>query len=286
MKLTNILTIDVEDYFQVANFQRIIKPSEWDNFVPRIVGNAEKIVEILSETDTKATFFILGWIANKFPKLVKKIHQSGHEVASHGFMHQLIHRQSKDKFRKDIRRAKQIIEDIIEEPVTGYRAPSFSITKESLWAIDVLVEEGYKYDSSISPIYHDKGGLPKAKRYPYKISKNGSCMWEIPISTLKIFGHNIPFSGGGYFRLLPYGLIKRGIKNINKENKPVIVYLHPWELDPDQPRINAGVLNNFRHYVNISKTENKLKQLLKDFKFTTINEYINTTAVEADRGRR
>jgi len=270
----NILTIDVEDYFQVENFKKVIKFSNWERYESRVVQNTEKILEILFYEKVKATFFVLGWTARRYPKLVQRIHRAGHEVASHGYAHQLVYTQKPEEFREDLSNTRKILEDIIQKPVLGYRAPSYSVTKKSIWALDILMEEGLSYDSSLFPIHHDRGGLPEAKRHPYKIYNHTSYIWEFPISTIKILNQNVPFSGGGYFRLLPYGFIKSAIKKINKEGFPTIVYIHPWELDPQQPRIKADYLSRFRHYVNISKTEEKFKQLLNDFEFKPIRDFL------------
>ncbi|MBN1871087.1 MAG: DUF3473 domain-containing protein [Candidatus Omnitrophica bacterium] len=297
--VANILTIDVEDYFQVENFKKVIASYDWDRIESRVVKNTEKILEILDRHKTKATFFVLGWIAERFPELVKRIHEGGHEIASHGYSHNLIYGDTIDAFEEDLRKARHILENITGEPVLGYRAPSYSITKDSLWALDVLKDKNYVYDSSIFPIYHDRGGLVKAPRYPYrveiasprslgarndvlKIARNDEegGLWEFPLSTAKILGRNLPFSGGGYFRLLPYGIVKRSIKRINNERQPAVIYLHPWEFDPEQPRIKADAVSKFRHYVNLSKTESKLESLLRDFKFTSIREYLRSVLGE------
>jgi len=283
MENINILTFDVEDYFQVENFKKVIKFSDWDNYESRVVLNTEKILSILGKQKAKATFFILGWIAERFPELVKKIDDLGHEIASHGNNHQLIYKQTKDEFREDIRKSKKILEDIIKKPILGYRAPCYSITKESLWALEILAEEGFKYDSSLFPISHDRGGLSSAKRFAYEMNFNGRTMVEYPISTLKVLNKNIPFSGGGYFRLLPYGLIKNAFKKINSQNQPVVTYFHPWEFDPKQPKIKAGFLNGFRHYLNLNKMEHKLTQLLKDFKFKPACDfYLENSCVKGE----
>ncbi|MBP7088513.1 MAG: DUF3473 domain-containing protein [Candidatus Omnitrophica bacterium] len=270
----NILSFDIEDYFQVDNFRKTISFSQWSNFEVRVEKNTKRILNILEEYDTRATFFVLGWIAEKFPNLIKEIHQLGHEIASHGFDHQLVTSKDARTFREDIRKSKRLLEDIIQEPVYGYRAPTFSITKDSEWAFDILMEEGFKYDSSVFPFRYDKTGLPENKRYIHKIYNQQHYLWELPISNVKILGKNFPFSGGGYFRLFPYDFIKNIIQKHNNTNHIVIVYLHPWELDPKQPKIKAGFLNSFRHYVNIAKTENKLKNLLDDFEFGPIRENI------------
>jgi len=272
--MQNILTIDVEDYFQVENFKGVIDFSDWEGYELRVVKNTEKILKILAEKNVKATFFVLGWVAEKAPGLVKKIYKEGHEVACHGYAHQLIYRQTPQEFRADLRRAKSILEGIIQESVLGYRAPTYSITKESIWALEILAEEGFKYDSSIFPMAREKGGFPEAERWPHKVYNHQDYIWEFPISTVKLFNKNIAFSGGGYFRLLPYGFVRWAIGSVNKEGYPTIIYLHPWELDPQQPRVKADYMSRFKHYVNISKTEQKLKQLLNDFEFTSVRGYL------------
>lgn len=273
-QINNILTIDVEDYFQVENFKKEIKFSDWSTYESRVEANTEKVLGILSEKDIKATFFVLGWIAERYPELIKKIHEDGHEVANHGYAHQLIYDQAQEEFREDLKKSKKILEDIIGEKVMGYRAPSFSITHKSTWALDILMEEGFAYDSSLFPIYHDLGGLPDAKRYPNKMHNHKHEIIEIPMSTVKVAGNNVPFSGGGYFRLLPYGLIRWAAKRVNNEGYPVVVYLHPWEFDESQPRIKTRNIKRFRHYVNIYKTEEKFKKLLNDFKFISIKDFL------------
>lgn len=275
MRTANILTIDVEDYFQVGNFTKVINFSNWDKYGSRVVKNTKKILAILSASNVKATFFILGWTAEKYPTLVKEIYSTGHEIASHSYAHRLIYQQAPDEFRNDIRKSKAILEGIIQAPVIGYRAPSYSITKKSTWALDILMEEGFKYDSSLFPIRHDKGGFIKAKRYPHKIYNHNNYIWEFPISTIRILKQNIPFSGGGYFRLLPYRFVRWAINKINLEGHPVNIYVHPWEFDPEQPKIKADFLDTFRHYVNIAQNEDKLKQLLRDFQFGPIQNFIH-----------
>lgn len=261
--IANIITIDVEDYFQVENFADVVKFSAWDKYESRVVKNTEKLLAQLAKFDTKATFFVLGWVAEKYPALVREIHQAGHEISSHGYAHQLIYTQTEDEFRSDLKRGKTILENIINEPVLGYRAPSFSITKKSLWAFDILNKEGFRYDSSFSSVRYGSGGLPEEKKSPHKIN---SRLWEFPVSI-----------GGGYFRLYPYGVTAGLIKRMNKKGHPAIIYLHPWELDPAQPRIKTGALRSFRHYINLEKTKAKLERLLCEFKFGTIREQLRST---------
>ena len=273
--MVNILTVDVEDYFQVENFKKVIKFSEWEKYESRVEKNTEKILEILAEKNVKATFFVVGWIAERFPHLIKRIHNEGHKIASHTYKHQLIYTQTPQEFRSDLRKSKIILEDIIQEKILGFRAPSYSITKNSLWALEILMEEGFSYDSSIFPIYHDRGGLPFAERFPFKIYNHKYYIWEFPISTFKILNQNIPFSGGGYLRFFPYRVISWMIKRLNQKNRPAIVYIHPWELDPYQPKIKVNFLCKVRHYYNLEKTEKKLRKLLDDFKFVSVEDFIN-----------
>ena len=302
--MLNALTIDIEDYFQVHALSNVIKYEDWDRFECRIERNTDRILKILNSVRQKVqgTFFVLGWIAERYPDLVRRIQKEGHEIACHGYAHQLIYTQSKDEFRQDIKRAKAILEDITGSEVIGYRAPSYSITNKSKWAFETLAEEGFKYDSSVFPIRHDFYGMPNAPRFPFVISLNGTnnfeylvlnyelnifqnsklithnskFLIEFPISTVKLFGQNLPISGGGYFRLFPYPVIKKGLKSINeREGKPFIFYIHPWEIDPEQPRINGlSSRSKFRHYVNLDKTESKFSKLLKDFQFSPIQQLL------------
>jgi len=279
-QVVNILTFDIEDYYMVSAFECNVKMQDWSNYESRVVLNTRKLLFLLSQFNIKATFFILGWVAEKFPELVRDIHIQGHEIAAHGYSHRLVYNQSPDEFRADVKKTKRILEDIIQRPVIGYRAPSFSITQKSIWAVKILVEEGYKYDSSIFPIYHNRGGMPHAERFFHRISVNDSGIFEVPVSTVKLWGQNIPVCGGGYFRLFPYWFTQRAIYKINSEKHPAVIYIHPWELDHEQPKIKSNYLNEFRHYVNLKKTEAKLKKLLKDFVFSSISakyEVLNKT---------
>lgn len=268
--ITNYLTIDVEDYFQVSAFEKQIRPDDWLQFESRVNKNTHNILNILDRFNVKATFFIVGWIAEKHPELVRKISSRGHEIGCHSYKHQRIQTLTKDSFREDTRKAKLILEDICGRKVSGYRAPTYSITHETLWALDILVELGFTYDSSIFPIYHDYYGIPDAPRFPYK--HNGLELTEYPISTALIMGRKVPVAGGGYFRLFPYWFTRRALKSINdNEKQPFIFYLHPWEVDPDQPRIeDISLLSRFRHYNNLCKTQERLAKLLIDFQFKPI----------------
>ncbi|WP_448871654.1 XrtA system polysaccharide deacetylase [Desulfobulbus propionicus] len=267
--INNYLTIDVEDYFQVSAFEDIIDTNAWGTMEQRVVGNTEKILDLLSQHHTKATFFIVGWIAERYPQLVQSIHNQGHEIGAHSFWHRKVYDLTPEEFRTDTLQVKSSLERIINAPVSGYRAPSYSITKKSLWALDILKELGFTYDSSIFPIYHDTYGIPDAPRFTY-CHANG--LLEHPISTALVLGLKIPVSGGGYFRLFPYWFTRLALKSINRKDKqPFIFYLHPWEVDPEQPRMHhAKLLSRFRHYNNLGKTPQRLKQLLTDFTFTPL----------------
>lgn len=270
--MLNALTIDVEDYFQVSAFESIVNRQDWPAYECRVEPNTRLILSILREARVKATFFILGWVAEHFRSLVEEIAFDGHEIASHGYFHQLIYNQSKDEFRADLRKSIDILEGITGEPVLGYRAPSYSITRNSWWALDILIEAGLKYDSSIFPIHHDRYGISDFPRFPHQIKDD---LYEFPLSTLKIWGINFPIAGGGYFRLLPYPITRWAIKRVNdREAQPVIFYLHPWEFDPAQPRQKIGGLSEFRHYVNLDKTEAKFRRLLEDFQFAPVKSVI------------
>ena len=262
--VVNALTIDVEDYFQVSAFAPHIARSSWDARECRVERNMGRILEMLSETQTKATFFTLGWLAERYPQLVRLIVEEGHELASHGYGHERASDLSEQDFFEDIQRAKSLLEDMGGVAVKGYRAPSFSIGEGNLWAFDCLVRAGYQYSSSIYPIRHDHYGMPDSPRHAYQVRPG---LLEVPITTFRMFNRNFPSSGGGYFRLLPYQLSRWMLSRVNaKEHKAGIFYFHPWEIDTGQPRI-AGISSRtrFRHYVNIGRTERRLNQLLRDF---------------------
>lgn len=336
--IVNVLSIDLEDYYMVSAFESVVKREDWNKYESRIERNTYHLLEIISgakppslgspdrpdqfktqnsklkiaqdaaydsptNTGVHATFFCLGWIAERYPYLIRDISSLGHEIANHGYDHRLVYNMTPAEFRNDIRKSKRILEDITGREVIGYRAPSCSITMKALWAIRILAEEGYRYDSSIFPIHHDRYGIPHAPRFPFVISldgerkpilagslamqhrtagnpketfEDGKRIIEFPLSTVKFFGVNAPVSGGGYMRLLPYQLIRRAINRINEqEDNPFTLYLHPWEIDPDQPRMNGiSAVSRFRHYVNLGRTEQKLKKLLNDFAFSTMKNVI------------
>jgi len=270
--LTNALTIDVEDYFHVSGFETCVDRRNWDDFESRVVPNTHKILDILAASGVRATFFILGWAAERHPDLVRQIQRADHEIGSHSYWHRLIYQQTPEEFRDDLCRARDVIEQITGEPVTAYRAPSFSITQQSLWALDVLVEEGFLYDSSIYPVLHDRYGIAGTPLVPHWLARPAGAIWEFPAAVYRRCGCSLPIGGGGYFRLYPYALTRQGLEAINAEGRPFTVYIHPWELDPDQPRLRPGRLRAFRHYVNLHRTEERLKQLLRDFRFGSMGE--------------
>lgn len=275
MAIRNALTVDVEDYFHVSAFAGSIDRQEWEKHSLRVENNTQRLLDMFDEYDAKATFFVLGWVAERENALIREIANRGHEIACHGYSHQLVYDQSPDIFREETVRSKAILEDITQTRVRGYRAASYSITERSLWALDILVETGFDYDSSIFPVRHDRYGMPNTPEYPYRIdTSDGNSLVEFPLSTAKIFHYRLPVAGGGYFRLYPYWLSKAGLKQINQNNKPFIFYLHPWEIDPDQPRISASWLSKFRHYNNLDKCESRLRNLLTDFSFCTAVEVL------------
>ena len=261
----NALTVDVEDYFQVSAFEKHIERNEWEQRQCRVEENTHRILALFEQYNTKGTFFTLGWVAERYPQLVRAIADAGHEVASHGFQHTRVTEQNEQQFREDVFRTKALLEEVSGKAVTGYRAATFSIGKKNLWALNVLQEEGYKYSSSIYPVHHDFYGMPEAPRFAFRTSTDG--ILEVPISTLKVFGRTYPCGGGGYFRLLPYAVSRWAIKRTNKQDKqPAIFYFHPWEVDPQQPRIEGvSAKTKFRHYLNLERMEARLVRLLKDF---------------------
>ena len=263
---TGAMTVDVEDYFQVAAFAQRVKRQDWDSYPCRVERNVDRILSMFADVGVNATFFTLGWIAERYPDVVRQIVGAGHELASHGYEHIKVHNQGPDAFRLDIRRTRAILEDVSGQRIRGYRAASFSIDQRSLWAFDVLAEEGYDYSSSVYPIRHDHYGMPEASRFAFRPSDRHALI-ELPISTLNLFNRNLPSGGGGYFRLLPYGFSRWALHRIGeKDRRPLVFYFHPWEIDPDQPRFDGVSLRSrFRHYVNLGAMERRLRAVLRDF---------------------
>lgn len=275
--MRNILTIDVEDWFQVEALKGKISYQEWYKCESRVTQNILRTLEILDESGTKATFFVLGWIAERHPQVVLEIDRYGHEIASHGYAHRIVYELDEIEFRDDIQRSLSILEGLIKRKVIGYRAPNFSITDRSLWAYTILTELGIEYTSCIFPAKHifQVYGMSQAPRFPFVLNlKNGRRIKEFPLSTVKIFGKTMPLGGGAYLRIMPYWYNKWAIKRINKQGYPAIVYFHPWEIDPLQPREKLGILGKFRHYFNLDIMEVKIRMLLKDFQFETVSEFL------------
>ena len=282
MTIVNAMTVDVEDYFQVSAFANSIKPEDWSKHSLRVERNTHQLLDLFDDNEVKCTFFCLGWVAERTPALIAEIRQRGHEVACHGYSHQLIYNQTPEVFREETLRAKQILEDIVAQPVRGYRAASYSITRRSLWALDILAEAGFEYDSSIFPVRHDRYGIPDSPEYPHELTTPaGHQLVEFPLSTAKYAGYKLPIAGGGYFRLYPYWLSRAGLRQINRKQKAFIFYLHPWEIDPQQPRIQAGWFSRFRHYNNLHKCETRLKQLMSDFRFSTVEHILQSQGLLA-----
>jgi polysaccharide deacetylase family protein (PEP-CTERM system associated) len=283
--VVNAMSVDVEDYFHVNAFDGVVPRASWSRLESRVCRNTDRLLAMFDASRVSATFFVLGWVAERFPALVSRIAKQGHEIASHGYAHRLIYHQTPEAFRDDVRRAKDLLESSAGVRVDGFRAPSYSVTARTLWALDVLIEEGHSYDASIFPIRHDRYGMPNSPRHPYVLTRNGRSLVEAPPSTVRCGRLNVPVAGGGYFRILPYAWTRWGIRRINRrEGRPAIFYLHPWEIDPWQPRVKAGWVSRFRHYRNLHETEPRLRRLLRDFKFSTVRRVLDAS-VPAGRRR-
>lgn len=274
--MRNAMTVDVEDYFHVAALAGSIQPGDWDKQEYRAEASTRRILEIFGERGIKATFFILGWVARRSPELVREIRQAGHEVACHGMSHQLIYKQTPEVFAAETRDAKALLEDIIGERVLGYRAATYSITPKSLWALDIIQQAGFAYDSSIFPIRHDLYGIPDSPHVPNRLqTPNGANLVEFPISTVSLMGVRIPIAGGGYFRIFPYWLTRTGLRKLNRQmHRPFVFYLHPWEVDPGQPVVNVGLKSRFRHYTNLHRTAGRLRKLVGEFSFAPMKDVL------------
>jgi len=274
-QLVNAISVDVEDYFQVSAFEPIVDRRRWSDFDCRIERNMERILELFDQAGVRGTFFCLGWVAERYPSLLRRVADLGHEVASHGFSHVQVSSQTQEQFRDDIRRTKGLLEDVTGQEVIGYRAASFSIATDNEWAHDELAAAGHRYSSSSYPIRHDRYGAADQPRFPFRRGQAG--LIEIPVTPVELNGARFPCAGGGYFRLWPYSCTRWGIGRINrKDGQPVVFYFHPWELDPDQPRLSgANRLSRFRHYINLSGVDRKLRRLLDDFRWGTVANVFN-----------
>jgi polysaccharide deacetylase family protein (PEP-CTERM system associated) len=272
--MLNALSFDIEDYFQVAALASAVDRSSWESMPRRVDRNTSLLLDILASSDTRATFFFLGWVAEREPQLVRRVAAAGHEVACHGYSHRLVYEQTPAEFREETLRSKALLEDQAQVPVLGYRAASYSITRRSLWALDTLVEAGFVYDSSIFPVRHDLYGIPEAPRAPHLIQRDGGRLVEFPPSTVQLPGARLPVAGGGYFRIFPYGITQWAVRRVNAEGLPFIFYLHPWEVDPGQPRVKVGWLSRFRHYTNLDQCEARLRRLVGEFQFAPAREVL------------
>lgn len=283
--MINAFTVDVEDYFHVSAFDGVFSPDDWDACQSRVVGNTSRMLDLLDAANVKATFFMLGWVAERHNALVQMIAQRGHEIASHGYMHQRIYTQTPEEFRADIRRASALLSDLTGHPTTAYRAPSFSITAKTPWAQEILVEEGISIDSSIQAVRHDLYGMPDAPPTLHRVETPSGPLWEFPPPVARVLGLNLAVGGGGYFRLYPLALTKRSLRGYLRRHPghPFVFYIHPWEIDPDQPRVaNAPWKSRFRHYVNLSSTATKLQRLMTEFPFAPIGEVIDAFVTSVD----
>jgi polysaccharide deacetylase family protein (PEP-CTERM system associated) len=287
MGLLNAFTVDVEDYYQVTAFEKDVDRTQWGHYDSRVVANTQRILRLLERHNIRATFFVLGWIGRHQPSLVREIHRAGHEIGSHSFWHRLVYQQSPGEFRQDLRESRDVLQDAIGEPVRAHRAPSFSITRQSLWALEILVEEGFLMDSSVFPIRHDRYGIPGANPGIHPVSTPSGTLWEFPMSVVPFAGFTMPVGGGGYFRLYPLRWTLHLLSRINQAcNRAFAFYVHPWELDPQQPRLRAGSrLSRVRHYVNLASTEKKLDVLLQRFRFgrlcDCIREFSSSAPISA-----
>lgn len=276
MNGSNALTVDVEDYFHVSALAGSISRADWETLPSRVDYNTRRLLDIFDGADVRGTFFVLGWVAERHPDLVREIHRRGHEVGSHGTSHKLIYEQTASEFREETKRSKQLLEELTGVRLLGYRAASYSIVRNSLWALDIIAEAGFEYDSSIVPTRHDLYGIPDARTTPHRLqTPAGGSLVEFPPTTYRVWRANIPIGGGGYFRLYPYGLTRHLLRRVNSvEGEPFIFYIHPWEIDPDQPRVRASMRSSFRHYFNLEKTEGRLTRLVREFRFDTVRSVL------------
>ncbi|KAA9020707.1 XrtA system polysaccharide deacetylase [Sphingobium limneticum] len=280
--MQNALSVDVEDWFQVGAFERTLRRADWDGLTHRVEGNTDAVLDLFAQADVKATFFTLGWVAERYPALMRRIAEAGHEVASHGYDHARVFTFTPEEFRADLRKSRAILEDASGQAVTGYRAPSFSIDPRTPWAHPILAEEGYRYSSSVAPIRHDHYGWPDSPRFAWK-PVAGSPLVELPVTTAKWGKRTLAAGGGGFFRLLPYAFSRWAIRQVNEQaGRPAIIYFHPWEIDPDQPRVaEAPLRSRLRHYSNLSVMAAKLRRLTSDFAWTRVDALADAEAARA-----
>lgn len=275
-QVINAMSVDVEDYFQVQAFADTVDRDRWESFESRVERNTDRVLRIFDDRGVSATFFCLGWIAERHPALIRRIAAAGHEVASHGWAHHLITSLTPEAFREDIRRTRRLLEDLSGNPVTGFRAPTFSIGRTNLWAFDILGEEGYRYSSSVFPVHHDLYGMPEAPHRPFRPNRDDRLV-EFPMSTVQFLGRTVPCSGGGYFRLMPYLMFRQAVRRLNTQHQPCIFYFHPWEIDPGQPRMpDLSAKARFRHYLNLNRMEARLDRLLQDFRWDRMDRVFDS----------
>ena len=272
-RFRNAMSVDVEDYFQVSAMEPYVQRTDWDRTPLRVERNTDAVLQLFSDAGIKATFFTLGWVAERCPQLIRRIVDAGHELASHGYQHVRAHQQTREQFAADVRKTKQLLEDLGGVAITGYRAASYSITKQNLWALEELAAAGYKYSSSIYPVKHDLYGIPDAPRSPFYPSR-APALLEIPVTTAQFAGRNVPAGGGGFFRLFPYALSKQLIERVNaRDRMSAVFYFHPWEIDPAQPRPDKlDLRTRVRHYLNLARMAPRLEQLLRDFDWGRMDE--------------
>ncbi|MCO6459756.1 MAG: DUF3473 domain-containing protein [Pirellulaceae bacterium] len=269
----NAFTVDVEDYFQVTSFERQIDRADWDQFPSRVAPPTRQLLELLARHETRGTFYVLGWVAERHPELVREIAAAGHEIGSHSYWHRLVYGLTPDEFREDLRRSRDVLQQITGQPVVTYRAPTFSITRRSLWALEILVEEGFTVDSSIFPVFHDRYGIAGAPRGIYRIQTPAGPLWQFPPTVVRLARQNFPVAGGGYFRLYPYRFTRYCLAR--RQHEPFMFYTHPWEIDAGQPRLVAGSrLSRFRHYVHLDRTLDKLERLVRGFAFGAVEDVL------------
>lgn len=277
--ITNAMTVDVEEHFHVTAFSGSLKRDDWPRMESRVERNTRRLLDLFARRGVRVTFFVLGWVAERHPDLIRELHRAGHEIACHGLTHELVYKQTPEIFREETRRSKNLLEDLTGTKVRGYRAATYSITSSSLWALDILEELGFEYDSSVFPVRHDLYGMPGTSRKPYRVASGR--LIEVPLTTTRILGQELPCAGGGYFRLLPYSVFRWALRRTNAEGLPAVFYIHPWEIDPDQPRVDAPWRSRFRHYTNLHRTERRLEALLDDFRWAAMEDvFLSASAAE------